>query len=996
MGQWYQYLTVILAIALNLVIIPMISESSQESNSREIENINNEFSSESPLISGSSPLAVTGTPNPIFTDVAATAGIDFEHFRSDDFFSMGAGVTIIDFNNDNLLDIYLTNNGGPNALYRNDGNMMFSNIAVDAGVDDPLGNSNGACSGDYDNDGKVDLFLANYGTSKLFHNDGNEQFTDVTTLAGVEDPDSSYRSMGCAFGDYNADGYLDLMVVRYLHDLPVGGVPLNIADGIQGISFTDSVRPLSLYTNDGDGTFTDDATLLGDPTANPGPLRRAGFEPIFLDFDNDGDLDIHVCNDFAVEIGPNVLWQNNGPGPTGKTLFTDVSAASDVEIPSYCMGNVVGDYDNNGFLDLYHPDGGPNDLLKNLGGVFTEATSEAGVGRNPVPGGTGGLNIGWGGTFFDYDNDGDLDLYFVAGLLDHNPQFNFQPNALFENNNDLTFTDVSVQSGADDDGIGRGGAFGDFDNDGCVDLVVGNLGTYDSIPGSTGSPHTVPGIPLLFQNNCTSTNNWIAIKTVGTVSNADGIGARIKLSTIYGEQIREVASGGSHISQNMLRAHFGINDATQADVEITWPSGIVQTLTNVAPNQILTVVEPNTDTDGDGILDDDDNCLNTSNPGQEDTDGDGIGDACDFLPLDANKQCKNQTGNWNNANSWFTNEIPSNLEWIAMVNCNLTVLGGETIVIDNILFVDSDSILNLVGDVIVNGDMNVHGEVNMAGTANINSNTLRVFGTYNVQSGGIHNNNAAGTTEIKNGGNFNVQTGGTVNDAGIHITRSGGTTTVSGDWNKQGSRNTVFGTFNVANGGTYDDATGAFTKILGTGVFNVQSGGTSNINSNALLVFGTYNVQSGGIHNNNAGGTTNVKNGGNFNLQTGGQVNDAGIHITSLGGTTTVSGDWNKQGSRNTIFGIFNVANGGIYDNEASALTRITTIGNFNLQNGGKVNNFGQYIVAPGGTVTLDDDYDNNPGALTDNMGTMTLVCMGGSFNDLGGIFQGNPIINPC
>jgi len=193
--------------------------------------------------------------------------------------------------------------------------------------------------------------------------------------------------------------------------------------------------------------------------------------------------------------------------------------------------------------------------------------------------------------FFDYDNDGDLDLYFVAGLLDHNSRNNFQPNALFENNNDLTFTDISVQSGADDDGIGRGGAFGDFNNDGCIDMVIGNLGTYDSIPGVSGDPRTVPGIPLLFQNNCTNTNNWIIIKTVGTISNVDGIGARVKLTTIYGEQIREVAAGGSHISQNMLPVHFGLYDATQADIEITWPSGVVQTLTNIAPNQILQVVE---------------------------------------------------------------------------------------------------------------------------------------------------------------------------------------------------------------------------------------------------------------------------------------------------------------------------------------------------------------------------------------------------------------------
>jgi len=230
------------------------------------------------------------------------------------------------------------------------------------------------------------------------------------------------------------------------------------------------------------------------------------------------------------------------------------------------------------------------------------------------------------------------------------------------------------------------------------------------------------------------------------------------------------------------------------------------------------------DADVDGVEDSVDNCPDDANPNQEDADNDDIGDVCDALLNDPNKQCVNQTGNWNNAGSWFPVGIPSSTERLVMINCDLTIQAGETVVVGNILDVDSNSILN------INGDMTVTGQVNLEGTANVNSNSLLVFGTYNVQSGGIHNNNAGGKTEVKNGGNFNLQTGGKVNDAGIHITRTTGTTTVSGDWDKLGSRNTVFGTFNVASGGMYDNKASALTKITSGGNFNLQTGGKVNLN----------------------------------------------------------------------------------------------------------------------------------------------------------------------
>jgi len=504
------------------------------------------------------------------------------------------------------------------------------------------------------------------------------------------------------------------------------------------------------------------------------------------------------------------------------------------------------------------------------------------------------------------------------------------------------------------------------------------------------------------------------------------------------------------------------------------------------------------DSDGDGIFDVNDNCPGISNSTQDDDDNDGIGNLCDALPLEPNKQCVNQTGNWKNSDSWFPSGIPSSIARLVMINCDLSVQDGETVVVGNVLDLDSSSTLILDGDLVVSGEVNMAGTTNVnsntlivfgtyniqsggihnnnaagitdvkiggnfnvqsggivndsgihitragatstvsgvwneqdslnliygtfnvanggmyndeaggatvvisgsnfnvqsGGTTNVNSNTLIVFGTYNVQSGGIHNNNAAGITEIKFGGNFNVQSGGIVNDSGIHITRAGATSTVSGVWNEQDSVNLIYGTLNVANGGVYNDEAGGATVVISGSNFNVQSGGTTNVNSNTLTVFGTYNVQSGGIHNNNAAGITYVKIGGNFNVQSGGIVNDSGIHITRAGATSTVSGVWNEQDSLNLIYGTFNVANGGVYNDEADGATKIISGGNFNLQALGKVNNFGTFEVFSGGTSTLDAIFDNKLSGVVKNFGTINLDC-NGMFNDLG-TFSGNPIVDIC
>ena len=225
---------------------------------------------------------------------------------------------------------------------------------------DPLGHANGAGWGDYDNDGDLDLFVANYGNSVLFRNDGNGSFTDVTSRAGVGDPDRRSRTTGITWGDYDRDGYLDLLVVRHLDDTDFNMRP--------PLDFPGAVRPLALYHNNRDGTFTDVTALLADADGYPSNVKGAGFKPSFLDYDNDGDPDIYVVNDFGEENYPNVLWRNDGPDEAGGWTFTDVSSASGTDAAILGMGMAIGDYDSDGDLDLYITDIGDSEFLENRGG----------------------------------------------------------------------------------------------------------------------------------------------------------------------------------------------------------------------------------------------------------------------------------------------------------------------------------------------------------------------------------------------------------------------------------------------------------------------------------------------------------------------------------------------------------------------------------------------------------------------------------------------------
>ena len=527
--------------------------------------------------------AVPGSAGaPLFADVTEAAGLLFRHHEDlSEMQPVGAGVLVFDYNGDGLHDAYLTDSLGPNALFRNNGDGTFTDVAGQAGVADPEGHSNGGCAADYDNDGDQDLYVTNRGPSRLFRSEGDGTFTDASATSGVVDPDPSLKSTGCAWGDYDRDGLLDLVVVRHFRELTSRTL-------VQG-AFHEEVRSLVLYRNAGGGVFIDETELLGhtlppsrsrygDPLGN---LWGAGFQPGWLDYDDDGDPDLYVANDWGTFTNPNVLWRNDGPADDGSWLFVDVSEESGAGVAIEAMSVTVGDYNLDGRFDMFVTNVGASVLLRGDGESFENVSVEAGTEVAMI-----GVEkrVTWGSAFLDYDNDGLEDLYIVSGFLKPtiNPQnaplyMKRQHNKLLRNRGDATFEDVSVHSGADDPGVGRGLACLDMDEDGCLDLLVGNLG----------------GHAKLFRNTCRTGNNWLVVSLVGTHSNRDGIGARISLEAGGRTQIREVSGGRSFMGQHMRPAHFGLGTVSKVDrLTVRWPNGIVQTLTDVPANRRVTATEP--------------------------------------------------------------------------------------------------------------------------------------------------------------------------------------------------------------------------------------------------------------------------------------------------------------------------------------------------------------------------------------------------------------------
>ncbi len=525
-----------------------------------------------------------------FTDVTSAVGVNFQYRSSHTekkylLETMGAGVALFDYDNDGRLDIFLVNGAplnpgmavdaipqktGPqywNRLYHQKTDGTFEDVTGKAGLQG-FGYGMGVAVGDYDNDGYEDLFVTAYGGNRLYHNNGNGTFADVTEQAGVG---GSGWSTSAAWIDLDNDGLLDLVVLRYLkwdfRDIFCG----EHREGYRDYCHPDLFPPVAslVYHNDGNGHFTDITEKSG--LSKPGKGLGIGF----ADYDRDGFPDIFIANDSM----PEFLYHNKHNG-TYEEVGLVSQVAVDADGNTYAgMGVDFADYNNDGLPDIVVTNLAYQKyaLYENAGkGDFNYVTPSSGLGRITQ------MHSGWGVKFIDYDNDGWKDLLIAQGhdletIQLQFAQLRYREPILLARNTGQRFVDVSAQSGEalQHPWVARGLAIGDLDNDGRVDAVA----------------TTNDGVPHILHNETVTQNHWLTLKLVGHKSNRDGIGAEVEIANKLGTQLATVTTAGSYLSSSDKRVHFGLGEAKTAQVRIRWPSGIVQTLDDVACDKELQIDE---------------------------------------------------------------------------------------------------------------------------------------------------------------------------------------------------------------------------------------------------------------------------------------------------------------------------------------------------------------------------------------------------------------------
>jgi hypothetical protein len=527
-----------------------------------------------------------------FTDVANKAGLHMKNVfggvgtKKYIIETTGTGVAIFDYDNDGWPDIFIVNGttleGFPagkaptNHLFRNNHDGTFSDVTAKAGLA-ASGWGQGVCVGDYDNDGWDDLYVTYYGKNRLFHNQ-HGVFTEVAEKAGVAGTGKAWGT-GCAFVDYDRDGKLDLMVANYVDfDLSTAPAPGERPSCIwKGVPVMCGPRGLPgakniLYHNRGDGTF-EDVTVKAHIDRTEG---HYAFSVSTFDFDDDGWPDIYV----ACDSTPSILYHNNRDGTFTDVAVTAGAAFNEDGREQAGMGTTIGDYNGDGRLDIFKTNfsDDTSTLYRNNGdGTFDDVTSAAGLGLYTK-------YLGWGTMFLDFDNDSWPDLLLVNGHVypevdKQNLGSSYQePRILYRNLGNGTFSDISATAGPGITVIAssRGMAVGDLWNDGKLSAVISNM-------------NAAPG---LLVNQVRSPNHWIGIRTVGTKSNHDGIGARVTVKAGSRLLVDEVRSGSSYDSNSDMRVHFGLGATTRIDwVQIRWPSGLVERFDNLHADSIQTVTE---------------------------------------------------------------------------------------------------------------------------------------------------------------------------------------------------------------------------------------------------------------------------------------------------------------------------------------------------------------------------------------------------------------------